>query len=417
MNAGPALEWRIATRYLRAQTGNGYLSFSGLVCALGLAVGVFVLVLVLAVMNGFDVDLKERILSVTAHATLSALDAPIDDWRGLAARAARQPHVLATAPYIEERGLIAHGVAVSGVLVRGVLPAEEAHVGEIGRHVVGGQLADLSSGGYGVLLGKALAAELKVVVGDSVVLAAPHGTATPAGVVPRMRRLRVLGLLDSGLYEFDRHVAIMHLEDAARLFRMGSVVTGVELKVDDPFAATRIVREVAINLGGDLTISDWSRQNVNFFRSIATTKSIMFVIVTLVIGVAAFNIVATLVMLVREKQTDIAILRTLGLAPRSLVAVFVLQGTLIGILGTLVGALLGVFSAAHLTAAVHGLERVSGVTLFDARMYFIEEMPSVVNPADVVKIAVIALGLSCLATVYPAWRAARTQPAEALRHE
>jgi len=417
MTPFPALEWRIATRYLRAQTGNGFLSFSTIVGALGLAVGVAVLVVVLAVMNGFDSELRERILAVTAHATLSGLDAPISDWRALAADVRRQPQVLAAAPYIEEHGIIAHGKKLSGALLRGIVPAEEARVGTLAAHVVGGRLDDLHAGGYAVLLGRGLAAELGVAIGDSVVLAAPHGTSTPAGVVPRMRRLRVAGLIDSGLYEFDRNVAVMHLEDAARVFRRGAEVSGIGIRVDDPFAAGRIVRRVAIDLGGGFTVSDWTRQNGNFFRSIATTKSIMSVLLMLMVAVAAFNIVATLVMLVREKQSDIAILRTLGLAPRSLVAVFVTQGTLIGALGVLAGVLLGLFLAEHLTATVHGLESLLGVKLFDARMYYVEELPSVVNPADVVKIAAVAFLLAWLATLYPAWRAARTQPAEALRHE
>jgi lipoprotein-releasing system permease protein len=417
MSTWPALEWRIALRYLRARTDNRFLSFSTVVGALGVAIGVTVLILVLSVMNGFEVELRDRILAVASDATLSGVDGPLRDWRALAARAVTHPHVLAAAPYVEERGLMAHRGRVSGVVVRGIVPAAELGVGNLAAHVRGGTLAGLTPSSYAVLLGGRLAEELGVAPGDSVVLAAAHGSATPAGVVPRVRRLRVTGIIDSGLYEFDRNVAVVNLEDAARLFRLGTAVTGLRLRVDDPYAAGRIVRAVAVDLGGGFYISDWTRQHANFFRSIATTKSIMFVLLLLVIAVAAFNIVATLVMLVREKQGDIAILRTLGLAPGSLVGVFVIQGTVIGALGTLAGVALGVLLAARVTGAVHALEALLGTTLFDARVYYIEQLPAVVSGADVTRIAATAFLLSCLSTLYPAWRAARTQPAEALRHE
>ena len=417
MSVGIALEWRLATRFLRARSDNGFLSFSTAVCALGVAIGVIVMIVVLSVMNGFEVELKDRILSVTAHATLTGIDGPLEDWHDLAARIAGQPHVLATAPFIEERGLVAHGTHVSGVLVRGIIPAEEMKVGSLAAHVREGTIGSLAPGSYAVLLGLNLAEELHVAVGDSIVLAAPKGTATPAGVVPRVRRLKVAGLIDSGLYEFDRNVAIMDLEDAARLFRLGGSVTGVGLRLDDPYLAGSVVHAVAVSLGGGFFISDWSRLHSNFFRSIATTKSIMLVLLSFVIAVAAFNIIATLVMLVREKRSDIAILRTLGVAPRSLVGVFVLQGLVIGGLGLAGGVLLGVALARNLTGAVHLLERLIGTRLFDSKVYFLAELPSVVNPPDVVGIVLAVIVLSALATLYPAWRAARTQPAEALRHE
>lgn len=417
MSTEPPLEWRLAARYLRARTDNRFLSFISVVGAVGVALGVAVLLIVLAVMNGFESELRDRILSMASHATLSGLEGPLEDWGGVAARVEHQPHVLAVAPYVEQRAVVAHGERVSGVLVRGVSPPAEARVSGIAAHVVEGQLTDLRPGAYRVLLGRALAAELRVHSGDTVVLAIPMGTTTPVGVVPRVRRLTVAGIIDSGFYEFDRNVAIMELGDSARLFRLGSAVTGLRLKLDEPFAAGRIVRAVAIDLGGGFTISDWTRQHENFFRSIATTKAIMFVMLLLVIGVAAFNIVATLIMLVREKQSDIAILRTLGLAPRSLLAVFVMQGTAIGVLGTLGGLGLGWLIAANLTTLVHALEAVLGTHLIDARMYFIDELPARVSLADAARISATALGLAVLSTLYPAFRAARTLPAEALRHE
>jgi len=417
MKLANPLEWRIAARYLRARSDNGFLSFIAVVGVLGVAIGVAVLLVVLGVMNGFERELKDRILSVAAHATISGLDGPLQDWQALATRVAAEPGVLAVAPYVEERALLAHGDRVSGVLVRGVRPAAEAAVGSLAGHVRGGRLADLSGGGYRILLGKALAAELRVKVGDSVVLAAPHGTATPAGVVPRVRRLVVAGTIDSGLYEFDRNVGLMALDDAARVFRTGSGVTGLRLKLDDPFAAGRTVHRIAVDLGGGFYISDWTREHANFFRSIATTKSIMFVLLLLVMGVAAFNIVATLMMMVREKQSDIAILRTLGLSPASLVGVFVLQGTAIGLLGTLAGLGLGLLIAANLAALVHGLEALLGTTLVDPRVYLLDELPAVVTAGDALRICGTAFVLACLSTLYPAIKAARTQPAEALRHE
>lgn len=417
MNLVLPLEWRIARRYLRARSDNGFLSFIAVVGVLGVAIGVAVLLVVLGVMNGFERELKDRILSVAAHATLSGVDTPLEDWQDLAARVAMEPGVLAVAPYVEERALIAHGDRVSGALVRGVRPVDEAQVGSLAQHVRGGSLDELAPGGYRVLLGKALAAELGVMVGDTVVLAAPQGVATPAGVVPRVRRLTVAGTVDSGLYEFDRGVALMAMADAARVFRTGAGVTGLRLRLADPFAAGRTVHQVAVDLGGGFYISDWTREHGNFFRSIATTKSIMFVLLLLVMGVAAFNIVATLMMLVREKQSDIAILRTLGVSPGSLVAVFMLQGTTIGVLGTALGAALGWAIAANLPALVHGLEAILGMTLVDPKVYLLDELPAVITAGDALRVCGTAFLLSCASTLYPAVQAARTLPAEALRHD
>jgi len=417
MNISLPIELRLAVRYLRARTGNGFLSFGTLVGALGIAVGVMVLIVVLAVVNGFDVELRERILGITPHATLSGVDGPLLDWRTVRRQTLQVPRVLGAAPYIEERVLVAHGERVSGVLLDGIRPDLESTVSQIGEHLRAGYLPTLQAGSYGVILGVGLAKDLGVAVGDTVVLAAPKGNSTPAGMLPRVKRLRVVGLVQSGLYEYDHNVALIHLDDAARIFRLADGVTGLRLRVDNPFQAGTIVRQVAIALGGGYFISDWSRKHSNFFRSIATTKSIMFIMLLLVIAVAAFNIVASLVMLVREKRTDIAILRTLGLTPASLVGVFVLQGAFIGLLGTALGVVGGVLLAEHVTELVHLLEALLGTALFDARVYYIDELPSVVNRGDVVIIASVGCCLGVLSTLYPAWRAARTQPAEALRHE
>jgi lipoprotein-releasing system permease protein len=417
MKQGLPIELRLAFRYLRARTDNGFLSFSTLVGALGIAIGVAVLIVVLSVINGFDVELRERILGIAPHATLSGVDGPLVGWQGLRERALRTPGVEGAAPYVEDRALVARNAHVAGVLIEGVLPTLEPSVSSVGRHLRGGGLDLLMPGGFGAVLGVGLARDLGVSPGDTVVLAVPKGTSTPAGLVPRVKRLRVVGLVESGMYEYDHNVLLLHVDDAARLFRLGAGVTGLRIRVDDPYLAGRVVRRVAVDLGGGFFISDWSRQHSNFFRSIATTKSIMFVLLLLVIAVAAFNIVASLVMLVREKQSDIAILRTLGLTPASLVGVFVSQGALIGLLGTVVGVAGGLLLAVNVTHLVHVLEAALGTSLFDARVYYIDELPSVVNTGDVVIIASVGCLLGVLSTIYPAWRAARTQPAEALRHE
>lgn len=411
------LEGTLAFRYLRARTDNRFMSFIAGVGVAGIALGVAVLLVVLSVMNGFERELRDRILGMASHATLTGLDEPLGEWRTLRARVERQAHVVAAAPYVEDRGMLVAGPRVSGALVRGVLPEEERRVSAIAAHVPVGSLDALQPGKYGVILGKALAAELGVGLGDRVVLAAPQGTATPAGVVPRMRRLMVVGLLDSGMYEYDRNLALLHMSDAARIYRLGDDVTGLRLVVDDVYRAGAVVQEVAVALRGGFYVSDWTRAHANFFRSIQTTKGIMFVLLLLVIAVAAFNIVSTLVMLVREKQSDIAILRTLGLAPRSLLVVFVLQGTAVGMIGTLAGLGLGLLVADNLPMLVRALEALLGTTLIDARVYYIDELPAVVTAGDAVRVCATAFAVACLSTLYPAWRAARTQPARALRHE
>jgi lipoprotein-releasing system permease protein len=309
-----------------------------------------------------------------------------------------------------------------GAQLRGVLPAEEARATGLGQRLIAGSLSDLTDGAYNIILGSALAHDLNLQVGDSVVLIAPQGSATPTGVVPRMRRFRVVGLFNSGMYEFDRGLALVHLADAARLLRMGSEVTGLRLALDDPLRAPATVRNIALTLQGAFGgpgyyVSDWTEDHANFFRSIENTKSMMFVILLMIVAVAAFNIIATLVMIVKEKQTDIAIVRTLGAGPRNVLLTFAIQGVLIGLVGTALGALLGTLLADNLEQLVAALERVVGTQFLDARVYYMSELPAYVEGTDVLKICVVAFVLCALATVYPAWRAARTTPAEALRHE
>jgi lipoprotein-releasing system permease protein len=413
-----AYEWLIGTRYLRSTHRRGFVSFVALMSVCGLMLGVATLVVVLSVMNGFERELRSRILAVTSHATIMGLDGSLTDWRSLQAKVRSQPGVQAAVPYIESQAMFAEGRRMVGAQVRGVLPEEERSATGLAQHLSAGSLSDLAPGSYTIILGSALAHELNARVGDSVVLIAPQGSATPTGVVPRMRRFKVVGLFHSGMYEYDRGLALVHLSDAARLFRSDAGVTGLRLAFADPLHAPALVRRVALALGGNgFYVTDWTQDHANFFRSIEITKSMMFMILLMLVAVAAFNIVATLVMIVKEKQTDIAILRTLGAGPRNVLLTFAVQGTLIGLTGTLAGAALGTLLADNLESLVAGLERLLGTQFLDARVYYMSDLPAYVEWADVLRICGVAFVLCVLATIYPAWRASRTAPAEALRHE
>jgi lipoprotein-releasing system permease protein len=404
-------------RYLRARTHNRFVSFISSISIVGVALGVAVLIVVLSVMNGFETELRTRILAMTSHAALESFGDGLGDWAAVRARVAADPDVRAAAPYIQGEAMLLQGEAVSGAIVRGILPAEERLVSGLGDKLVQGALEDLQPGGWNIVLGSALARELQVDVGGQVVLAISQGTVTPAGLVPRLRRFEVTGIFEAGMYEFDRGLAFVHLEDAARLWRMGDQVTGLRLALDDMFLAPAVVRRVATELGGGFYVSDWTRQHVNFFRSIQLSKQMMFTILLLVVAVAAFNIVSTLVMVVKDKQGDIAILRTLGASPRAIMGVFMIQGTLIGVAGTLAGLALGALLAVNIEQLVHWLEAAVGTTFLAADVYFISDLPAELRARDLLRICGTALALAVLSTLYPAWRAARSQPAEALRHE
>lgn len=415
--AGAPYEWLIGTRYLRSTHRRGFVSFVALMSVCGLTLGVATLIVVLSVMNGFERELRTRILAVTSHATLTGLSGTLADWQTLSARARRQSGVQAAVPYVESAAMLANGYAMAGATVRGVLPQEERTATGLAQRVTEGSLDDLTPGGYGIILGSALAHELGAHLGGTVVVIAPQGTATPTGVEARMRRFHVVGIFSSGMYEFDRGLALTHMADAARLFRLGDDVTGLRLALSDPLRAPEVAVRVARALGGDFYVSDWTQNHATFFRSIENTKSMMFIILLMLVAVAAFNIVATLVMIVKEKQTDIAILRTLGAAPRNVLATFAVQGVLIGLAGTLLGAALGTLVADNLERLVGALERLTGVQFIDASVYYLSDLPAYVEGLDVLKVCGVAFVLCALATVYPAWRAARTAPAEALRHE
>jgi lipoprotein-releasing system permease protein len=412
-----AYEWLIGTRYLRSAQRRGFVSFVAAMSGIGLMLGVAVLIIVLSVMNGFERELRARILSVTSHATLMGLEGALPDWRAARTAALQTPGVRAAVPYIEAQSMLANGPRVVGSAIRGIDPAEEQRTAGLADRIIAGRLDALVAGGYRIILGSALAEELGVKLGDTVVVIAPEGTATPDGLMPRMRRFTIAGLFESGMYEFDRGLALVHIADAARLYRLGEQVSGVRLELDDAFRAPTLVRDLALKLGGGFFVSDWTRNHANFFRSIELTKSLMFVILLMIVGVAAFNIVATLVMIVKEKQADIAILRTLGAGPRNILATFAVQGTLIGLVGTLAGAALGVLISLNVEQLVRGLERMTGMEFLDAKVYFMSDLPAFVEWQDVLQVCGVAFLLCALATLYPAWRASRTAPAEALRHD
>jgi lipoprotein-releasing system permease protein len=412
-----AYEWLIGTRYLRSTRGRGFLSFISVVSAAGLAIGVAVLIVVLSVMNGFGRELRTRILSVTSHATLTGLEGTLPDWQQAQAQALKLPGVMAAVPYIEEQALLIRGAHSAGTTLRGVDPDQERRAVGIADRIQGGRIEDLSDGSYRIVLGDALASSLAVSVGDDVVLIAPQGNPTPAGIEPRMRHFHVSGIFHSGMYEYDRGLAMVNLRDAARIYQLGDAVTGVRLAVQDAFAAPRLIRDLANSLGGGYFVSDWTRIHSNLFRSIEITKSMLFVILLLVVAVAAFNIVAALVMVVKEKRSDIAILRTLGAGPRNVLAAFSIQGAFIGLVGTLAGAVLGLTLSANLESLVHALERLLGTHFLDARVYFMSDLPAYAEWGDVLRICGVAFVLCALATLYPAWRASGIAPAESLRHD
>jgi lipoprotein-releasing system permease protein len=410
-------EFWIGRRYLRSNRGNRFVSFISTISMLGIAIGVAVLIVVLSVMNGFEREVRGRILNLTSHATISAFGSGLPDWQGTAARIGERPEVLASAPYIEAQALLLAGGSNSGAIVTGVLPEEETKVTSITQKMAAGSFDQLAKGSFGIVLGTELAKALGVGVGQSVVLVTPLRVITPIGVMPRTKTFKVVGIFNAGMYEFDRNLAYINMDDAARLYRMGDQVTGLRLKLADLFQAPTLVRELAVSLGGGYYIDDWTRKHANFFRSIQLTKSAMFLILLLVVAVAAFNIVSTLVMVVKDKQVDIAILRTIGASPRSILTIFMTQGTAIGLIGTAAGVALGVLISVNLESLIHGLEAVLGVHFLDAKVYYISDLPATVQWADVLKISLTTFLLCSLSTLYPAWRAARTQPAQSLRHD
>ena len=410
-------ELLVGLRYTRAKRRNHFISFISLISMAGIALGVAALIVVLSVMNGFQQELRQRILAVVSHVQLSGPGNRLDDWRAVAKGALEHPRVREAAPYINAQGMLTHGQGVRGAIVRGVLPAEEERVADIGRHMRSGSLAELKPGGFGIVLGGELARALGALPGDKVALIAPQGQVTPAGVIPRLKQFTVVGTFDIGMFEYDSSLALMHLADAQTLYRLGGAVSGVRLKLDDLFAARTVSAQLMASLGAGVFASDWTRGHANFFRAVEIEKRVMFIILTLIVAVAAFNIVSTLVMLVTDKQADIAILRTLGAAPASILQIFVVQGALIGVIGALIGVAGGVLLALNVGTVVPAIESLLGFKFLAKDVYYISDLPSDVQLRDVVTIGLVSLAMSFVATLYPSWRASRVNPAEALRYE
>jgi lipoprotein-releasing system permease protein len=413
-------EWLIGLRYTRAIRGvgrrNGFISFISGLSVAGIALGVAALIIVLSVMNGFQKEVRDRMLSVLSHIEVSAVREPLLDWKPVAEAAKKNPRVVAAAPYVAGQAMLSYEDIVRGVLVRGIDPAEEGKVSEFVKTLVKGKLTDLVPGEFGIMIGKSLSNQLGLGVGDKLALIAPQGTLTPAGVVPRLRQFTVVGLFESGHYEYDSSLILAHLTDAGKLFRVDGV-SGVRLVTDKMLEAPEIAQQISGTLPSNLIVRDWSRENRNWFAAVQIEKRMMFIILMLIIAVAAFNLVSMLVMTVTDKQSDIAILRTLGAPPSSIMKIFMVQGSAVGLLGTFAGVALGILIALNVRSVSAFIESLLGFQILPSGVYFISYLPSDLHWQDVTFIAVVSSVLALLATIYPSWRASKTRPAEALRYE
>jgi lipoprotein-releasing system permease protein len=407
----------VGLRYTRAKRRNHFISFISLSSMLGTALGVTALITVLSVMNGFEKELRSRILGVASHITVSNASGRLQDWRDVARVAAADKQIVGSAPYVQGQGMLTHGRAASGILVRGVLPEYEPQVSDIGAHMLAGSLNDLKAGQFGIVLGRDLAWKMDAEVGSRLALVVPEGRVTAAGLLPRMKRFTVVGIFEIGMYEYDSGLALMHADDAALLYQMAGEMSGLRLKLADVYQARNVADRLEETLGLSYRARDWTREHANFFRALRMEKTVMFIILSLIVAVAAFNIVSTLVMVVTDKEAEIAILRTLGATPRSIMGIFMVQGTVIGVVGTLLGAILGIALAHNIDVVVPFLERTFHTTFLAKDVYYISELPSDMRWPDVLVVTTASLLMGFLATLYPAWRAAQTQPAEALRYE
>ncbi|MCL4682865.1 MAG: lipoprotein-releasing ABC transporter permease subunit [Rhodocyclaceae bacterium] len=407
----------IGLRYTRAKRRNHFISFISLISMCGIALGVAALIVVLSVMNGFQKELRTRILGVASHVQVSGAEGELAAWQQVAEQASKHKQVQAAAPYVAAQGMLSFDQTVRGTLVRGVLPDAEERVADFNRHMRNGSMQLLQPGEFGVILGAELARALRVFIGDKVTLIAPQGLVTPAAILPRLKQFKVVGIFEAGMYEYDSGLALIHLADAQALYRMEDRVSGVRLKLDDLFAAPRVARELLSVIEGDVYIADWTRSHANFFRAVQIEKNVMFIILLLIVAVAAFNIVSTLVMAVTDKESDIAILRTLGASPGSIMQVFIVQGALIGVIGLALGLAGGVALALNIDVVVPAIERLFNTQFLAKEVYYISELPSDLQWRDVGVIAAVSFVLTLLATLYPSWRASRVNPAEALRYE
>lgn len=407
----------VGLRYTRAKRRNHFISFISGISILGVALGIVALVVVLSVMNGFHKEVRERILGMASHAMVTSARGGLTEWRDAMELARANPEVVGAAPYVETQAMLSHGRAVTGAVIRGIDPAMEPEVSDVGEHMVTGDLGDLVEGEYRVVLGQELANLLGAAVGDKVTVVTPQATITPVGTMPRLKRFRVSGIFEVGMGDYDRGIAIVNIADAARLNSLDDAVTGVRLKLVDLFDAPRVSRELAAGLPGIYYVTDWTDQHRNFFRALRTEKRMMGIILFLIVMVAAFNIVSTMVMVVTEKQSDIAILRTLGASSTSIMWIFIVQGATIGAFGLLIGVLAGVALSLNVEAIVGAIEKAFGFHFIDPNLYYISQLPSDLQWGDVVMVAGGALVATLVAALYPAWRASRVHPAEALRYE
>ena len=407
----------VGLRYTRARRRNRFIGVNSLVSMIGIAVGVWALIVVLSVMNGFQKEVRTRILGVASHVQLSGDGNRLADWPAVAKLAAQHPRVLATAPYVNAQAMLTAGQAVRGAIVRGILPQEEERVADLGRYMRAGSLDLLRPGEFKVILGADLARALGLLPGDKVAVIAPQGLVTPAGVIPRLKQFTVAGIFEAGIADADSALALVNLRDAQTLYQMGEAVSGVRLKLDDLFAARSVARELLARLPPNVYATDWTRRHASFFRAVEIEKRVMFIILALIILVAAINIVSTLVVAVTDKQADIAILRTLGAAPASVMQIFVVQGMVIGVVGTAIGIAFGIITALNIDVIVPAIESAFQIKFLSKDVYLIPDLPSDLQAGDVTAVTLMALALSFLATLYPSWRASQLNPAEALRYE
>ncbi|WP_198243382.1 lipoprotein-releasing ABC transporter permease subunit [methane-oxidizing endosymbiont of Gigantopelta aegis] len=407
----------IGLRYTRAKKRTQFISFITLTSILGIALGVTALITVLSVMNGFQDELRQRILGMTAHATITGRNGQLQDWSLLKQKLKNTPHIQGMAPFVRGQVMLNFDRRVSGSVLRGILPDQEPQVSDVGNKMKLGNLSSLTAGSFNIVLGKELANYLGVMPGDKVTVISPQVNSTPAGIIPRLRRFTVSGVFEVGMYEYDRNMALVHMQDAAKLFRLRENVSGLRLKLDDLFNAPVISKQLANQLYPEYRVSDWTRAHSNFFRAIQTEKRVMFIILLLIVAVAAFNIVSTLVMVVTDKRGDIAILKTQGLSNPAVMGIFIVLGCVIGIIGTLLGTAGGVLLALNVETIVPAIEQLFGVHFMSAEVYYISEVPSKLDWNDVYQIAGVAFLLTLIATLYPAWQASRINPAEVLRYE
>jgi lipoprotein-releasing system permease protein len=407
----------VGLRYTRAKRRTHFISFISLVSMLGIALGIAALITVMSVMNGFEKEIRARILGAAAHIQILGPESGLANWEELAAAVKQHPEVTAAAPFVAAQGLLSTGSAVRGVFIRGIVPELEDQVADFSQHMKAGSLADLKPGGFGIVIGIGIARALQLRVGDRVTLISPQGQVTPAGLMPRLKQFTVVGIFALDHNEYDSALALTRMEDAQVLYRMDGAVSGIRLKVRDIDRAPQVARELARLVPREVYLSDWTQQNVNYFRAIEIEKRMMFIILTLIIAVAAFNLVSTLVMVVTDKHPDIAILRTLGASPASIMQIFIVQGAVIGVIGTLVGVVTGLLLALNVGTVVPFVEHLFHFQILSKEVYYITELPSDLHWRDVWSVAGVSLLLAFVATIYPSWRASRINPAEALRYE